>query len=77
MAPHWTEKLFTGTFSKKRNEKKMSTTLDHHYVVQTSKYLGQNKKCHVSGNPTDPTFLGPTLNFFLDILDFFSNFRVF
>ena len=22
------------------------------------------KKCLVSGNPTDPTFLGPTLNFF-------------
>ena len=25
--------------------------------------LGQ-KKCLVSGNPTDPTFFGPTLNFF-------------
>ena len=24
---------------------------------------GPPKKCLVSGNPTDPTFLGPTLNF--------------
>ena len=29
---------------------------------------GQKKKCLVSGNPTDPTFLKPTL-FFVDVLD--------
>ena len=39
--------------------------------------LGQKKKkCPVSGNPTDPTFLGPTLNFFETSENFFSIFRL-
>ena len=38
-------------------------------------YLGKKKKkkkkCLVYGNPTDPTFLGPTLNFFETSENFF------
>ena len=39
--------------------------------------LAKNRKCLVSGNPTDPTFLGPTLNFFGTSENFSSIFRVF
>ena len=38
--------------------------------------LRPEKKCLVSGNPTDPTFLGSTLNFF-GTSENFSVFRVF
>ena len=34
-------------------------------------HLGQKKNGLVSGNPTDPTFLGPTLNFFETSENFF------
>ena len=37
----------------------------------------KKKKCLVSGNPTDPTFLGPTPNFFETFEIFFCIFRVF
>ena len=45
--------------------------------------LRQKKKCLISGNPTDPTFLGPTLNFlghlriFLLFLGYFERFSCF
>ena len=37
----------------------------------------KKKKCLVSGNPTDPTFWGPTLNFFVTSEKFSSTFRGF
>ena len=39
--------------------------------------LRQKKKCRVSGNPIDPTFLGPTLKHFGTSENFSSIFRVF
>ena len=36
----------------------------------------KKKNCLVSGNPTDPTFLGPTLNFFETSENLFSIFRL-
>ena len=40
-------------------------------------YRKAKKKNLVSGNPTDPTFLGPTLNFLGTSENFSSIFRVF
>ena len=39
--------------------------------------FGQIKKCLVSGNPTDPTFLRPTLKFFGISENFSSVYGVF
>ena len=48
--------------SRKSNEKLQSDMPLPALTNQSRK--AKKKKCHVSGNPTDPTFLGPTLNFF-------------
>ena len=46
-------------------------------VINWTSSLGKKDKCLVSGNPTDPTFMGPTLNFFETSEIFSSIFRVF
>ena len=43
----------------------------------TRESIGPEKKCLVPGNPTDPTFLGPALNFYGTSENFSSVFRVF
>ena len=49
-------------------------------IHQEKEWVGRakkKKKCLVSGNPTDPIFLGPTLNFLGTSENFSSIYRVF
>ena len=46
-------------------------------ILNKAKKNKQKKTCLVSGNPIDPTFLGPTPNLFGTSENFSSIFRVF